>query len=113
MKTSWIIGVAMMWLFILFCETLVTANPIFNPAGGAVSALLSVSISNSSGALAATLTFIGNLGNYFLAFFQLVTLYQPTVFSGSYFYLWLFLCLPIDIGMVFGVVTILRGVHSS
>lgn len=111
MKTSWIIGVAMMWLFILFCEVLATNGTIFNPSG--VNSLLSLSIANSSGALAATLTFIGNLGNYFLAFIQLVTLYQPTVFSGNYIYMWYMICLPIDIGMIFGVVTILRGVHSS
>ena len=111
MKTSWIIGVAMMWLFILFCEVLATNGTIFNPSG--VNSLLSISIYNSSGIIAATATFFVNLGNYFYAFLQLVTLYQPTVFSGNYIYMWYMICLPIDIGMIFGVVTILRGVHSS
>jgi hypothetical protein len=110
-KTSWVIGVAMMYLFIFACELLATNGNMFNPSG--INSLLSVSLSNSSGALAATLTFIGNLGVYFQTFLGMLFLYQPTVFSGNYIWLWLLLCLPIDIGMIFSVVSILRGVHSS
>jgi hypothetical protein len=100
-----------MWLFILFCEVLVTNNPLFAPSGA--NALLSMNIYNSSGIIPATATFFTNLGNYFKAFLDIITLYQPTVFSGNYIYLWYMLCLPVDIGMIFSVVTIIRGVHSS
>ena len=111
MKTSWVIGVLMIYIFIFFCEILVTNGPMFNQSS--LNPLLSVSLYNSSGIIASTATFMVNIGNYIYGLIQILTLYQPTVFAGNYFYLWLFLCLPIDIGMIFSIASIIRGVHSS
>ena len=64
--------------------------------------------------------FVGNIisdvtqvWNYMMTFIKMIFLWNGTLWQGQWLYFYYFVCIPIVIGMVFSIVTILRGVHNS
>jgi hypothetical protein len=51
--------------------------------------------------------------NYMLVFIKMVFLWNGTLWQGNWLWFYYVICLPVVIGMVFSIVTILRGVHDS
>ncbi len=87
---------------------------MFNPSSGnPLSTLMAPTMTNISGQVSAAVTIITNIGNYCVAFLGALFLWSPTIWSGYFVWIWFLVCLPISIGMVFSVITILRGVHAS
>jgi hypothetical protein len=46
-------------------------------------------------------------------FVKILFLWFPTVFTGYVGYVYWYICMAIDIGMIFSIVSIVRGVHSG
>ncbi len=114
MKTSWIIGVVMMYILILSVELVVTGGTAFGTtAQGNLNGLTSNTMTNYSSGTSAFTAIFSQAGSYFMTFLNAVMLWSPTLFSGYYVYFWLFFCLPIDIGMVMSIAQVARGVHAS
>jgi hypothetical protein len=44
---------------------------------------------------------------------DIVLLYYPALFSGSYLWIWFCICLPVAVGFVVSIVTLIRGVAST
>ncbi len=112
MKTSWFIGVVAMWLIIMACEMVVVGNS--TPAGTSeISVIASPPITNLADFVSTAITMATNIGIFFFNLLSMFLLWSPSVFTGNWVWAWWFVCVPIDAGMVFGIVTVLRGVHSS
>ena len=82
MKTSWMIGVIMLWLLIFISEGMVTGVTIFNPA--TLNPALNMTILNGSNQVSTVFTIVTNLGGYIQGLFQILFLYQPSIFAGNY-----------------------------
>ena len=114
MKTSWIIGVMMLYLLIFAAEMMVTGGTAFNATQHSqLERLMAPTMTNQSGVVSGAVALVSNAGTYFVTFVSALFLWSPSVWTGYLVWFWLFICLPISIGMVIGVVTILRGTSSS
>ncbi len=117
MKSSWILAIVMLYLVIFGAELMVTGGSSFsNSLTTNQSTLMSPDVSNIAGTSSNEVSFVKNLGYYFnlfVSFAGIFALWQPTVFSGLFLWFWWFICFPIDLMMVFAVVSMLRGVHSA
>jgi hypothetical protein len=105
------IGVMMFWLLIFASEMMVTNATSFNPTG--LTGTVNVTVTSGSNFMSTIFTYLTNLGGYIKAIIQALLLYEPSVFAGNYIWFWYFICLPIDIGMLFSIVSMLRGSSSS
>ena len=114
MKSSWVMGIVMMYLLILALEMMVTGGSVFASIPSSnQSIFMQPDISSSGGVIADLWTIITNVGRYLKVFAEILVLWAPTVFSGYLLWIWWFICFPIDCMMVFAIVTIARGVHSA
>ncbi len=114
MKTSWIIGVVTLWILVFTTEMMVTEGTAFNPSSGnPFNALFSMNLANFSSIVSAGATFIMGCGIWLINFIGLVFLWSPSVWTGYYIWIWYILCVPIGVGMLFGIMTIIRGTSSS
>lgn len=53
--------------------------------------------------------FVVNVWTYMVGFIKMVFLWYPTVWTGYWLWFYYIVCFPIAIGVVFGIVTIMRG----
>lgn len=116
MKTSWIIGVMMMYLLIMGLEMWASGGTSFS-TGNAIannqSTLMSPTLTESTNIFTGAWAVMNNVAVYIQTVLGIFVLWSPTVFSGYLVWLWWGVCFPVDIGMVFGIVGIVRGVHSA
>ena len=124
MKTSWIIGVVMLWLLILSCEMFASGRPlgVITAEGqnvltdnGTVSVLQGAAspIQESGSIFTGAWAIMTHVADYLRAFISILLLWSPTVFVGYYLWVWWFICFPVDCAMIFGIVSLVRGVHSA
>jgi hypothetical protein len=114
MKTSWIIGIMMMYLIIMGLEMWATGGTTFsNNVTTNQSTLTQPSMTESSNIFTGAWAVMTGVATYIVSWLGIFVLWSPTVFSGYLIWLWWGICFPVDVGMVFGVVGIVRGVHSA
>lgn len=114
MKTSWIIGVITIYLIIMAAELMATNGTAFSASTSEnLTTLMSPTMANYSSSTSAFASIVTNVGTYVMTFLQAMFLWSPTIFSGYWIWFWLFICLPVSIGMVLSVVQILRGVRAG
>lgn len=58
-------------------------------------------------------SFIIQVWAYMKPFIQAIFLYNPTIWSGYWIWFYYIVCIPIMVGLVFSIVSIMRGVGSS
>jgi hypothetical protein len=110
MKQSWIMGVFMFYLVIFGLETIVTGGTVFsNNLTSSAGTLIQPSVIGSGNIAAQTWAIMSNIGGYIAAFVAAVFLWSPTVFSGYMVWAYWFICFPIACGMIYGVVSLIRG----
>jgi hypothetical protein len=90
-----------------------TSSNISNPVADNSSLLMSPTIAESTNIFTAAWAAITNVASYLSIIIQIIFLWCPTVFSGYLLWFWWIICFPIDVGIVFSIVTIVRGVHSA
>ena len=56
---------------------------------------------------------INALWDFFVNLIKMLFLWNGTLWTGYWYYFYLFFCLPLCVGIVISLVFILRGVHSS
>lgn len=121
MKTSWIIAIVMAYLLIFALEVFVTGGLTFastssgvdNIASSNQSALSTPDIAESSNVFTAAWAVVKGVASYLKILIGMLFLWMPTVFTGYLVWFWWFVCFPVDVGMVFSIVSIVRGVHSA
>ncbi len=122
MKTSWIIGVVMLYLLIFACEVFVTggttlagttSSGVTNIVTDNSTSLMSPNLQESTNAFTSAWAIATGVARYLSLIIQVLFLWCPTVFSGYMIWFWWFICFPVDCGMIFSIVTIIRGGHSG
>ena len=102
MKSSWWLGIIMAYMVILGWELVVTGGTSFSQ--------------NNFIAQQTTLSSIPILGDvisYVSTIGQALLLYSPSIFQGYMLWVWWFVCFPLDVMMVVGIVVVARGGSSS
>lgn len=49
----------------------------------------------------------------FMSFMSIITMYYPAIFHDVWLWFWFIICLPISVGFIISIVSIIRGVHTS
>ncbi len=76
--------------------------------------LMSPAFAGSANLFTAAWAVVVDVALYLTIFVQILFLWMPTVFSDpNMLWLWWYVCLPVDLGMVLSIVFIVRGVHSA
>jgi len=117
MKTSWIIGVVMLYLIIMGLESWATGGTTLGSSGNIAtssqSTLMSPPLAESTNLFSSAWAVVTNVAFYLRDLMGIFILWSPTVFSGYLIWVWWGVCFPVDVAMVFGIVAMVRGVHSA
>jgi hypothetical protein len=111
MKTSWIIFIAMIYAAIFYFSGVAEyTNNLDSSVMLRMQNLGQPTGTNFGVGLTSQIVLVWD---YMVNFIKMVFLWNPTLWSGSWYYFYVFVCLPVCIGVVFSIVTIMRGVHSD
>ena len=114
MKSSWIVGVVMFYLLILGLEMMVTDGTLFsNAVTRNAGTLMQPEIAASGNIVTQAWAVLSNVGEYLKAVVEILFLWSPSVFAGYMIWVYWFICFPISCAMVYGVVSLIRGVGSG
>ncbi len=114
MKTSWVIGVVMMWIVIMGLEMMATGGTFFSTSSHtSLETLAGPILTNLSSSTPAIVSIVTNVGNIFITIIEVAFLYSPTIWTGYWLWVWMVCCLPVGIGMVYGAVSLARGVSTG
>ena len=112
MKTSWIIGIVFVFMISSFFVHGVVeqnATPISQDIMDNIATLSQPEIQNNPLAAIAL-----GVGTVCLVFIQmLLDLFMPSLYVGTFIYVWLFMWIAIIVGIVMTIVFIIRGVGGS
>jgi hypothetical protein len=111
MKTSWIIFIAFAYIAIFYFGGVAQYANLMDAKY--IAGLQSLGQPTGTNWLLQGISQISEIWTYFTTFIKMVFLWNGTLWTGYWYYFYLFVCLPICIGIVMSIVFILRGVHSS
>ena len=114
MKTSWIIGIFMFYLILAALAVMIEQTTTMNSTVlGSIASLLRPTVTNVAGETIGFISFVTNIGSYIMAFIRALFLFFPSVWTGYLYWFWLFVCVPISVGMILSIVIILRGSSAN
>jgi len=115
MKTSLIIGVISLWVILTLLSNVAEQTALMGTGETAtLQSFMQPKGTDFSNVITGTVSIVTNIWQYMKLIIQVMFLWYPTVWSGSWsMMIYLCLFLPVGIGLVFSIVTILRGVGSS
>ena len=119
MKTSWFIGLISLWFVMMILSgiaeqsNLVTSTVVESVQGLVQPEGTDVGSISTGAGTSAAYSIVTSVFSYLGPFFQMVFLWHPTLWTGSWFYFYLVFCLPIAVAMVISIVFVFRGVNSG
>ena len=104
MKSSWIMTWVIIWLTLAFFGSIAEQRNLFelHGIGATVTSLTTPEGSNA-------LQVIINAWEYVKVLISALALWFPTLWAGNWIYVYYFVCLPIVLGGVYGIVSMIRG----
>ena len=115
MKQSWVVGIMMIyvilqgWTMILQVDA-VGASSVWATTQSLWYMNLTQLVGSSVSAIwSPALTVI----SVFASFLGAIVLYYPAIFNGTFLWFWWAVCLPVAVGFIISLVSIIRGVHTS
>lgn len=117
MKTSWTIGLVFFYIALLLLTSVVNQASQFTvtevarlqgfmqPTG--------TDVASSSTSIPAALNMITNVWTYIVVYIEMIFLWSPTLWSGTWIWMYYFICLPVCIGNIISIVYIMRGVANG
>lgn len=113
MKTSWLIGVMMLYMLILGCEMLASGGTsLSSNFTSSAGPLLQPSFTSSSTVAAQTWAVLTDIVGYAKALVSAILLWSPTVFTGYLLWFYWFICFPVACAMIFTIISVIRGIGS-
>ena len=104
----------MFYLLILGLELMVTEGTVFtNAITRNMSTLYQPEIASQSNVITQGVAIVTHIGDYLQAFLEIMFLWSPSVFSGYMIWIYWFICFPVVCAMMYGVVSLIRGVSSG
>ena len=114
MKQSWVVGVISLYLFVMLCHLFIAQQMSYDGTlWTGMKDLYTPTMINFSGSETALSTVMKGVGSYLVIFIEFLFNYSPIIWTGNLFYIYLLIILPINIGMIFAIMTIVRGTGSS
>lgn len=114
MKTSWAIGVIVLYLLVASIAVMIEQTTTMNSSvWNTIGSLMRPAINTTTTETAGFLSLIGNLGDYLRIFIGALFLYFPSVWDGYLIYFWLFVCVPVSCGMIIAVISLFRGSSAT
>ena len=122
MKTSWIIGIFMLYMLLFSLELFATGGVSFasatssnitNIATTNQSALIRPEFAESTNLFTSAWAVATQSAAYLVLIIKVLFLWFPTVFTGYVGYIYWYIVMAIDAGVVFSIFSIVRGVHSG
>lgn len=119
MKTSFIIGWVCLFVACIMGDSIIQQSAgitstqggwlfaLTHPSGTDVTVLSSIPIIGQAASL------ITMVWSYILNLIELIFLWFPSIWNGTWLWVYYFVCLPVAIGFVVSIVFILRGVHNA
>jgi hypothetical protein len=105
MKSSWVMTAFLMWVVIAFFVGIAEQRLIFD-----------ITVAQSLGQPTGTdfdfASLITKVWSYMKVFINMLFLY-PDFWTGYWIWFYVVVCMPIMVGLTFGIVTILRGTSST
>jgi hypothetical protein len=126
MRNAWVIGIVALWIILTLLSnvaekealmgqvdpTTITAdNPTGDTQVGTLDRLMGADFT-SVATNGNPLTIISAIGKYFINLMRIVFLYYPVIWQGAGLIIYFVLFMPISIGFVVALITIIRGVPS-
>jgi len=113
------IGIVMLYFVLLICSSVAAqSSMITSTEVGQVQGLMqptgtdSTSLTSGS-VIGQAVSLITNVWSYLLGFLQIVFLWFPNLWTGTWLWFYFIVCVPISVGFVMSIVFVLRGVHSG
>ena len=114
MKTSYFIYAITLWLVcLLFCSVAEQQNLIGSTQMGQLQTLIQPIIAENSSLISAVFAYVTNAGEYVKTIINILFLYFPTLWTGTWLWFWVILLLPVSCSMVITLVLALRGTSSQ
>lgn len=118
MKQSWVVGIVMIYVILQGLTMVAQADTTGDSSiWGVLDSVFKYNLSQVQGSgtsLISSLWVPAQVGiAVLMALGNIILLYYPALFSGSYIWFWFIVCLPIAVGFVFTIVTLVRGVPST
>lgn len=110
MKQSWIIAIVSLWIILTLLSNVAESTALMGTGEATtLQTLMTPFASDHTGIVDIGVSFITNVWNYFKLFIQVALLYYPTLWAGSAIFIYFILFMPVGIGFVVSIITILRG----
>lgn len=110
----------MAWILIFCLEMMATGGVSFSGTSSGIAnpvsdnaSLINPDFSESTNIFVAAWAVVTHVASYLKILVQVLFLWCPTVFAGYMIWFWWLICFPVDVGIVFSLVSIVRGVHSA
>ena len=113
MKHGWMLYVWVCHISIYLYERWVTAGAATNLITGQQQLFVNPSWIESSNVAVAAVTIINHVAPYLIGFVKILLLWEPTLFSGGYVYLWWYFCFPIAAVSIMSLIMVIRGVSMG
>jgi len=117
-KQSWVVGIVMLYVILQGLTMVVQASTTGDSSvWGILDGVFKYNLSQVQGSgtsLVSSLWVPAQVGvAVLMSFGSIILLYYPALFHGTYIWFWFIFCLPIAVGFVISIVTLVRGVASS
>jgi hypothetical protein len=109
----------MIYIAILFCTTVANQSSQFTTTEMArIQSMMQptgtdITSFGTTSTIGAGYSMITNVWSYIVVFAETIFLWSPTLWSGNWYWFYLFVCVPLCIAMTIGIVQTLRGVNSG
>ncbi len=119
MKTSWIIGIMMLWVVCyLLCSVIEGTNLFGSAQTGTIQGMMQpagtdVSSFEDTSAIGQAYSLITNVWSYIKPVIQAIFLFFPDLWNGVWLWFYYIVIMPISVGLIVSLVFIFRGVHSA
>jgi len=118
LKQSWVVGIVMLYVILQGLTMVVQASTTGDSSvWGLLDGVFKYNLSQVQGSTSSIISGLwvpAQVGiSVLMSFMGIILLYYPALFHGYYIWFWFIVCLPISVGFVISIVTLIRGVAST
>ena len=114
MKSSWIAGIVFFYIGLLVLSLIAEQNVSMKGSDvNVIQQLITPSGTDFSNPVVATVSLITDVWQYFRLLIQVIFLWFPDLWVGSWLWFYYIVCVPITVMMIATFITILRGSFTT
>lgn len=114
MKSSWLAGIVLLYVGLLFLSMVAENNSAIGASDiNLFNGILNPQGTDFSNPLVATYSLMTDVWQYVKLFIQIVFLWFPDLWTGSWIWFYYFVAFPISAMMIFSFISLLRGSFTT